>query len=332
VYSYRPITALIFLVFLLLFFALYIWFLYQGEKKLSKKNLLILIVFISLLFIFSFPAFSYDIFNYITTAKVAFFHHENPWLVMPIELTGDPYLAFTRAANKVALYGPVWILTTAIPHFLGNGNIWQTIITFKGLNTLLYLFVSFLVYKMTKSVKNVLVFALNPLVLIEVLVSSHNDILMMACILLGIHAWFAKGIGKKIMGILALFGSVFVKGASVVLLPLLFIKHLTKEQFLELTYVLLAIVFFVAAPLREELYPWYGVWLVTIAACFDIKKHTLLLWGTIVLSFALELRHLPYMYMGYYEGIGPLLRTLFTVLPMLGFGVYVLYRKLLKNK
>ena len=41
---------------------------------------------------------------------------------MPIEIPNEPYLAFTRAANKTALYGPVWILLTAIPHLLGQGD------------------------------------------------------------------------------------------------------------------------------------------------------------------------------------------------------------------
>jgi len=82
----------------------------------------------------------------------------------------------------------------------------------------------------------------------------------------------------------------------------------------------MSFVFFVLAPFREELYPWYAVWLISIAAFFDIKKHPFLIGWTLCLSFALELRHLPYIYMGQYGGFGPMARTLLTVIPL---GIYV---------
>ena len=331
VYQMRPVAAGIFLSFLVLLFIWYMWFLRSGEKIVSVKKVFLLLSLVAIIFVFSFPAFSYDIFNYITTAKVTFFHNENPYLVMPIEITGEPYLAFTRAANKVALYGPVWILLTAIPHYLGSGAIWQTIIAFKLINALFYLIASYLIYKMTKQVKSVLFFAANPLVLIEVLISTHNDISMMVLVLTGILLWFSKGIGNKIMGVFAMLASTLIKGATVVLLPLLFVKSLTKEQFLTYAYLLLGVVFFIAAPIREELYPWYAVWLVTLAACLDGKKYETLRSFTIVLSFALELRQLPYIYMGYYAGVGPIARTLLTVVPLLIFGVYTLGKKTVRK-
>lgn len=331
VFQNRPVAAGIFLLFLVLLTIWYVWFLKKGEKRLTKKNVCLLIGSIALVFLFSFPAFSYDIFNYITTAKLTFFHHENPYLVMPVEIAGEPYLTFTRAANKVALYGPVWILLTAIPHYLGGGGIWQTILAFKLCNALCYLVTAYLIYKMTKSVQNVLFFALNPLVIIEVLISAHNDITMVAFVLLGILLWYTKGIGNKVLGAVSLLASVLVKGASIVLLPLLFFKNISKEQFLTLAYVLFGVVFFIAAPIREELYPWYAVWLVAIAACLDGKKHSLLLGFTIILSFALELRQLPYIYMGYYEGVGPMARTLLTITPILIFGVYRFGKKYVKK-
>lgn len=331
VFQMRPLASLIFFAVLSSLFVLYLWFLKKGEKLFTPKKLFLFISGSAMVFLVSFPAFSYDIFNYITTAKVAFFHGENPYLVMPIEIANEPYLAFTRAANKVALYGPVWILLTAIPHYFGAGDIGQTILAFKLLNALTYLLVSYLIYQMTKSVRNVLFFAFNPLVIIEVLISSHNDSTMMAFLLLGILLWFSKGVGKKIAGLVALFASMLIKGATVVVVPLLFVKNISKEKFLLSTYILLALVFLIAAPIREELYPWYGVWLVTIVACLDMKKYALLLGFTLVLSFGLELRHLPYMYMGYYEGVGPLARTLLTIIPIAVYGVYIGYKKVIKK-
>jgi hypothetical protein len=323
VFHMRPIASSIFLFLLVMMSGYYVWFLKKGNAFFTtwKKTLTILIVVVGLL-LCSFPAFTYDIFNYITTAKVAFHYHENPYLVMPIEIPNEPYLAFTRAANKVALYGPVWILVTAIPHYLGGGNIWLTIVMFKLMNVLGYIGFSYLIYRVTKSLKNVIFFALNPLVLIEVLVSGHNDIFMMVFAIAAFLLWEKKGIGNKIGAFVLFVASCLIKGASLVLLPLFFVNKISRDRLLLIAYCLMLFVFVVVAPLREELYPWYAVWLISIASLLDMKKHMTLIGFTIVLSFALELRQLPYMWMGYYEGIGPFLRILFTGIPL---GIYWCY-------
>lgn len=332
VFQMRPIASLIFLFLLSMLFFGYILFLKKGNAVFAtwKKTVMFLVAVVILL-VCSFPAFTYDIFNYITTAKVAFFHHENPYLVMPVEIPNEPYLAFTRASNKVALYGPAWILMTAIPHYLGQGNIWLTIVVFKLMNAIWYLGLSYLIYRVTKSIKNVLFFALNPLVLIEVLVSGHNDIYMMVFAVAALLLWEKKGVGNKIGALASFIASCLIKGASIVLFPLFFIKNISRDRILLLSYCLLAFVFFVAGPLREELYPWYAVWLISIASLFDMKKHAILIGFTIVLSFALELRNIPYMYMGEYGGVGPMLRTLLTVLPLVVYGAYVGIKKLQSN-
>ena len=132
------------------------------------------------LLIFSYPSFSYDIFNYILTAKVAYLYKENPYVVMPIEIPNEPMLAYTRAANKLALYGPSWIILTSIPFMLGMGNIATQIVSFKLFVFLFYGAMVYLIFKKTKRLDQAMFFALNPLVFVETLVSGHNDIVMMA--------------------------------------------------------------------------------------------------------------------------------------------------------
>lgn len=324
IFQMRPVASFIYVLLLSLISIGYIWFLKKGHVLLQTwKKTTVLLIAVSLLLVCSFPAFTYDIFNYITTAKVMFFHHENPYVVMPTEIPNEPYLAFTRAANKVALYGPVWLVMTAIPHYLGLGNIWLTIVMFKLMNALWYLGLSYLIYRITRSIKNVLFFALNPLVLIEVLVSGHNDIYMMVFALTAILLWEKSDVISKIKALTALLASFLIKGASIVLTPLFFIKNLSRDRLLIFAYWLLAFVFFVVGPLREELYPWYAVWLISIASLFDFKKHAILIGFTIALSFALELRHIPYMYTGEYGGAGPMVRTLVTIIPLILYGGFV---------
>ncbi len=253
-------------------------------------------------------------------------YRENPYIVMPIEIPNDPNLAFTRAANKTALYGPIWILITAIPHYAGRGNIWATVIAFKLLNAVVYLGFSYFIWRITKSLTNVIFFALNPLVLIEILMNGHNDIYMMAFALLGLFLWYQKRFMQKIYGIGFLAASWLVKGATVALAPLLFFRSVSFDRVLLYTYIFLAAVFFIVAPIREELYPWYAVWLIAPASLMQLKNHRFIFGFTVVLSFALELRALPYMWMGYYEGPGPALRFALTVIPVVLYAVYEGFR------
>jgi hypothetical protein len=320
VYHNRPVTVGIFLSILCLLCFLYVFVLRNAEKLfISWKAIIGMLFGISALLVLSYPALSYDLFNYITTAKVVFTYHENPYIVMPIEIPNEPYLAFTRASNKVALYGPVWLLFTSIPHTLGGGHIWQTIIMFKLMNAIAYIGFSYLIYRVTKRLTNVVFFALNPLVLIEVLLSGHNDIYMMLLALGGLIVWKKRGIGNWLAGLSLFFSSWWIKGATVVVTPLFLFRSLSYDRIMVIAYWLLAAVFVFIAPIREELYPWYAVWLIMVAACMDIKKQTFIFGFSIVLSFALELRHIPYMLTGSYGGSGPMLRSLFTIVPVIVF-------------
>lgn len=318
----RPAAAVIFFALLLVLFGAYLYFL-----KFPPKFRVILAAAVML--VFSYPALTYDVFNYIATAKVTYTYHENPYIVMPIEIPNEPNLAFTRAANKLALYGPVWIALSAAPHYLGMGSVWQTIIAFKAMNAAVYLGFCYLIYRVTKKMTNVIFFAANPLILIEVLMNGHNDIYMMLAAIGGLLLWRQN---RKAGGFLLLAASWLVKGATIVLTPLLFLKNISAERLLVIAYFLLAAVFFVIAPIREELYPWYAVWLIAPASLLSLKNHRFIVGFTVVLSFALELRALPYMWMGYYEGPGPALRLMLTLVPVVFYIAYAGLRYVSQRK
>lgn len=321
VYHMRPLATGIFVIFLIGLFMFYLICLRKTDViYASWQKLRRVLLVTALLLVLSFPALTYDIFNYIMTAKVAFTYHENPYVVMPIEIPNDPNLAFTRAANKLALYGPIWIALTAFPHYLGMGNIWQTIVSFKLMNAVAYIVFCYFIYRVTKKLTNVVFFALNPLVLIEVLMNGHNDIYMIALALVGL----------RYKNYIALFVSWFVKGATVILAPLMFLR-MSWEKILIAAYWLLAFVFFVFAPIREELYPWYAVWLIATAALLPLKSHRFIFGFTIVLSLALELRALPYMWMGYYGGPGPMFRFLLTATPVAFYLLFITIKRLRKR-
>lgn len=291
------------------------------KTKISKKNILMIVGISCLLLLFSYPAMlSYDIFNYITTAKIAFHYLENPYLVMPVEFIGDSNLLFTHAANKYALYGPSWILLTAVPYLLSFKNILLSIVGFKLLNLIFFSGTLYLIFKLSQKTLPVLLFGLNPLVLIETLLSSHNDIALIFFALLAFY--FLSG-DQKILSFVSLITSILIKFATIFLVPVYTFVYFKKKRleklnfdtiFIYSSYSMIAI-FFLSA-FREEIYPWYAIWFLAFAF---LSKDKFLHGISLVLSFFLMLRYLPYMYLGTHFGITPSVKIAVTFVPVLLF-------------
>ncbi len=317
IYQRRFLTTLIFIVFLSQLSLLYFFLLNLAlKRKLSQKQLARLVAVAVLILFFSYPAFSHDIFNYIMAAKVVTFYHENPYLIMPIEFLGEPMLDFMHAANKVALYPPFWILLTLAPSFFAKGNILISIFLFKMLIVLFYLGSVWLIAKVLDLINvqrkmiGLVFFAFNPLVLVETLVSSHNDVVMMFFALLGFYWLLQK---KKALSFVTLFASAGIKYATLVLLPLFtFSSRLKKERLITLScWALLAV--FLLSPLREEIYPWYLIWVIALVAL--VTQNRFLYWLTISFSLGTLLRYVPFLYTRSWENMTPLIKKLVTFVP-----------------
>lgn len=330
-FSNRFLTTSFYLVFIFIFFIFYGIFIWLGIKnKLKFKDTWILLGITIVVLFFSYPAIlSYDIFNYIATSKVLFNYHENPYIVMPIEFLGDPLLSFTRAANKIALYAPSWIILTGIPYFLGSGNFIITLFSFKLFITIFYLATIFLIWKISKNIISMVLFAFNPLIVIETLVGGHNDIVMMFFALFAMH--FAKT--KKLFYMIIFFVlSFLIKYSTIVLLPIfiyIFIKTVKKEQLnwskIYLASAAFLFLVFLLSPIREEIYPWYSIWFLSFI--FLIPFHGLILYLSLVLSFSLLLRYTPYMYLGTYLQPTPIIKQVVTIVPVVLFTLFYVIKK-----
>jgi len=333
-FDYRLQTTILYLLVIFLFFIFYFLFLWLVYKKRLNGEYIRLLIFttVGVLF-FSYPAvLSYDIFNYIATGKVIFFYHENPYIVMPIEFAGDSVLAFTHAANKIALYGSSWILLTLIPYTAGFGNFLLILFSFKLFIVLFYFALSFLIWKISKNIFSVCLFALNPLVLIETLVSSHNDVIMMFFALFSFYLLMRKK--NILLAIIFFILSVFIKYATFILIPVflyVFWRTIRKKavDWQKIFYfsALLMLGGFFLSPIREEIYPWYAIWFLSFTFLIPEKKFFLNI--SLAFSFSLLLRYIPYMLTGTYIGQTPILKELLSfTLPVLYSLYYVLKKKI----
>lgn len=331
-FSNRSLATISYVLSIIIFFIFYGIFIYWGVKKrINLKEVLVLLSITIISLIFSYPAMlSYDIFNYVATSKVLFFYHENPYVVMPIEFVGDPLLAFTHAANKLALYGPSWILLTGIPYLLGFGNFIITLLSFKILSLLFYLGAVFLVWRISRNIFSIILFAFNPLVIIETLVSGHNDIVMVFLILLSYYLFSKK---KILLGIVFFILSILIKYATIFLIPIFLyvLWRMIRNKLVDWEKVyyissLLMLTIFLLSPIREEIYPWYATWFMSFSFLVPNKK--ILLYASVAFSFGLLFRYAPYMLFGTYAGVTPAIKFIATFIPVFMVISYFFYKSL----
>lgn len=330
-YTKKIEVSLLYLFFIISFFCFYAYFLSLLKKKGEGGKLSAIVVFTVFILLFAYPSIlSYDIYNYIATSKVTFLHRENPYIVMPIEFFSDPLLLFTRASNKIALYGPFWILLTGLPIFFGLGNFLMTVFSFKLLVATFYVLSIILVWKISKNIFSVAFFALNPLVVIESLVSGHNDIVMM---FLALFSFYLLIKNKVFFAFSIFILSILIKYATFFLLPVFLFalfKTLKNEkidwQKIFLYSYFSMFIIFLLSPLREELYPWYAIWFIPFVSL--LKNHNFLKVFSVILSFGLLLLHIPYMLLGTYSAPVTLIKIIINILSFtIAIGLGILYSR-----
>lgn len=302
----RPLSTLIFSVIAILLFIFYLSFLYLSKKdKLKIKTLRNLIFLTFLILVFSYNAFSYDLFNYIFDAKILTHYSQNPYFYRPIDFAGDPMLNFMRWTHRFYPYGPSWLILTVPLSFIGVSFFLPTFFLFKLLIGATYLGSVYLIYKISEilfskyKIFNTVFFAFNPLILIEGLVSAHNDFPLVFFGLLAIYFYLKK---QKIYSFLSLVFSIGVKYSTAVFLPAFalvmlfekFKKNVPWGKIIALSIIFsLFAVFF--ASLRTTFQPWYLILPLALSALICRKYYIFI--PSIIASLFSILIYIIYVYM-----------------------------------
>ncbi len=299
-YYNRPLSTLIYIGILSGFFVLYSVAISAARNgKLTHAQVWKIIGIVTIFLVGSYPAaFSYDFFNYMFTAKTVLVYHKNPYTVIPLQFAGiDPWTNFMRWTHLSSAYTPLWIAMTLVPYLAGLGYFLLILFGIKFLVAGFFLLACFALHRIMKeidpkqAVVALVIFAFNPLVIIETLVSGHNDIAMMAFVLVALWFLYQK---KKVAawGYLAL--SIATKLMTIMLIPVFFLK---KNRVLMLIAMLVGLVLVIIK--RGEILPWYWVWIMPFIALLPERKHLLFL--SSVFSFGLLLTNAPYLYVGSYD-------------------------------
>ena len=223
------IQGAIFIGLILIFSIIYILILKKEEKLFSnKKQVIIFIFIISLLFAIMLPILGSDIFYYIGDSWLSAKYGENPYYTTVYDLQqkgiNDEILQTTGYwKNTTSVYGPIWNIIAKILVSLSFGNVTAALYIFKIANLAVHMLNCYMIYKVTQKNKYVLMYGLNPLVLSELLSNVHNDIYLIAMVLIALYFL----IKKKNVFIMAIFMSlsIAIKYSTALLVPFLLLYY-----------------------------------------------------------------------------------------------------------
>lgn len=303
-YFNRTLSLILYLIVFGFLFLLYIFTLIQVRKKnINRKVLFSIIISISAVLFFSYNAFSYDLFNYIFDSKIFTFYFQNPYLHKALDFPEDPMLSFMHWTHRTYPYGPVWLGVTIPLSFLGFNIFLLTFYIFKFLTLASFIFSSLLIERIAKkvginSLLAVALFSLNPLVIMETLVSSHNDIVMISFALFSVLLFLE---GKKAKSLFWLVMSIGIKFATLFMIPAFLARKFLKidnEKFFIFISVLL-LVPVILASLRTNFQPWYLLFILPFSTFVYYKNYVLI--PTVVISIVSILYYIPYIYLGNWD-------------------------------
>lgn len=318
--SHRLLLTVIYLLFLVILFTFYYYLARRTEnRKINMDTVKKIMAITSSILLLSYPAMlSYDIFSYIAYAKVFTVYHENPYIIMPYQFLHDPILQFTRYANLTLQYGPSWLFLSVIPYVLGFNHYLLILFNFKLLAVLFYLGTAYLIFRLSNKLLSVVLFALNPLVLLQILVSGHNDIVMM---FFAILSYFLVQKKHYFLALLTLLISIGVKFITVLLIPIILyaIYQQMKKKSINWPHLylysgILMTVAFLLSFIHREIYPWYVVWMLVFSVLIPERK--LFFYMTIALSITMLLTDIPDMLMGTYTPIGQTIKLFLALSPL----------------
>jgi hypothetical protein len=291
--------------------------------KLKYKHLLLLVSIAVIPLFFSNNALSYDVFNYIFNAKMVVVFHANPHEKVALDYAYDDWTRFMHNTHTPAPYGYGWTALSLVPYTLGMGKFLLTWLLFRiwsivGLTTL-----GFLLWKFSSSENKwwVLAVMLNPLLLIEAVSNSHNDLWMMVPAVASLLIISRKPtISKSLLSAILLAVSIFIKLATVVLIPvwlLLLLPELKTFTALKKHWAFfasLAMFVLLLTDRSQQFHPWYLIW---VLVWVPFVKSTLWKWSIVLLSFSSLFRYIPYLWYGNYTSASLTQEKLITWLPWL---------------
>lgn len=255
-YYQRNLSALIYILLVLSLFLLHKY----AKKNHKKIKVIKLAVIISGILFFSYPFLSHDIFNYMFDAKILTFYHRNPYITTALSFPSDPWVRFMHWVHRPYPYGPTFLPLTLIPSFFSFGKFIFSFFLFKAFFICFYITTVYVLNKLNS--RWAVSFATHPLVLIEGLVNSHNDLTAISLAFIGAYFIFKE---KKVWGRIFFLISSGIKYTT---LPFVLLSTEKKSRINLIVSRLLAIIL-VYLSFFQEIQPWYFLTLLVLIPFYE---------------------------------------------------------------
>lgn len=166
-----------------------------------------------------------DIYTYIFYGRITVLHHANPLISVPNQFPHDPFLPNLYWRDTLSIYGPVWLGLSDGLTWLAEawgGSLAAYIFFFKSTTLLFHLGNVVVIWAILgvvaprRRVTGTVLYAWNPLALLEFASSGHNDAVMLFFFLLGVWCLLRR---REVLALLAFALSLDVKYALAILLP-----------------------------------------------------------------------------------------------------------------
>lgn len=213
-------------------------------KKYSLKTIFFIIGLFALTVSFVRPVASSDVYSYIYKSRIHSVYHQNPYVVTYDTFSDDvffddlknPWIYFGTA------YGPLFLLFASFLTKIAGDSLFLNMLLFKLAAIIAYFFVCFLIYKLTNNKFALVLYSLNPYIIFSFIIDAHNDIYMIALVLLSFY--FVKNFNSVKYGVLSyslFFLSIFIKYFSLVIFPFYLIYFLRKFKRAHIFFLVLNI-------------------------------------------------------------------------------------------
>ena len=176
---------------------------------------------------------SQDIFSYAYYARIFAHYGGNPYVAVPRDYPFDPLFEAIFWRDQPSNYGPLWTYATGLLSLLTLGNTASTILSFKLLSLSFAIagvpFVWLILGRLSRQarVAGTLLYAWNPLLIVETSGSGHNDIVMAFFLLPAIYLYLR---GARLSGLVMLVLSILFKYVTIVLVPVYLALWLREEN------------------------------------------------------------------------------------------------------
>ena len=237
-----PALLTLILVALLTIYSLATWCVYRWRNKMNSAALPWLMLLLTaaalfcLILLFQPALFSDDVFTYIFSGRLLAFYHADPLNNAPIQFPLDSYLQWVVSGRFTEnFYGPLWLYIASGLVSIGGGPV-VTLFLFKGVAVLTHLVNCMLVWAIltrlapARRLPGTLLYAWNPLAIIELAGSGHSEGLLLSILLLATLIYIrGKGRWHEI-AVLALFGLAISMNLVVLLFAPLFTWFIVRTE------------------------------------------------------------------------------------------------------